>query len=143
MTASQHTHQHTRSTAPAHIHTHRNLIGFDENGVSVVTHQADHQEGDAEERRRAFIKDYTDAVKAYRKTFPTKQDQIEKTPDPAISEMLRHSDELGIDTAFDRFDAQQPQCAFGLSGTCCRICNMGPCRITPKARAACAVQMPI
>lgn len=133
MTASQHTHQHTRSTAPAHIHTHRNLIGFDENGVSVVTHQADHQEGDAEERRRAFIKDYTAAVKAYRKTFPTKQDQIEKTPDPAISEMLRRSDELGIDTAFDRFDAQQPQCAFGLSGTCCRICNMGPCRITPKA----------
>ena len=22
---------------------------------------------------------------------------------------------------------------FGLSGTCCRICNMGPCRITSKS----------
>ena len=42
-------------------------------------------------------------------------------------------EQLGYDTAFDRFDKQQPQCTFGLSGTCCRICNMGPCKITPKS----------
>ncbi|MBQ9000726.1 MAG: M4 family metallopeptidase, partial [Eggerthellaceae bacterium] len=118
----------------SHIHTHRNLIGFDENGVSIVTHEAAHLDGaDEEERQRAFVKDYNEAVKAYRKTFPTKQDQIDATPDPAVRDMLLRSEQLGFDTAFDRFDAQQPQCNFGLSGTCCRICNMGPCRVTAKA----------
>ncbi|MEM2956496.1 MAG: anaerobic carbon-monoxide dehydrogenase catalytic subunit [Candidatus Pacearchaeota archaeon] len=33
----------------------------------------------------------------------------------------------------DRFSEQQPQCNFGLSGVCCKNCNMGPCRITEKA----------
>jgi len=33
----------------------------------------------------------------------------------------------------DRYNAQVPQCMFGLSGVCCKNCNMGPCRITPKA----------
>ena len=117
----------------AHIHTHRNIIGFDENGVSVVTHEAAHADGDEEDRRLAFIKDYNEAVKAYRKTFPDKQAQIEAVPDPAVRDMLLRSEQIGIDTAFDRFDAQKPQCNFGLCGTCCRICNMGPCRITAKA----------
>ncbi|PIU75765.1 carbon-monoxide dehydrogenase catalytic subunit [Candidatus Pacearchaeota archaeon CG06_land_8_20_14_3_00_35_12] len=33
----------------------------------------------------------------------------------------------------DRFEAQRPQCFFGYSGICCKNCNMGPCRITPRA----------
>jgi len=33
----------------------------------------------------------------------------------------------------ERAKAQQPQCKFGEEGVCCRICGMGPCRITPKA----------
>ena len=74
------------------------------------------------------------AVKAYRMTFPDKKEQIEKTPDPAIREMLLRSEQLGIDTTFDRFDQQQPQCNFGLAGICCKICNMGPCRITKKSK---------
>lgn len=126
------THHHTDQLA--HIHTHRNLIGFDENGVSVVTHEAAHEDdATSEERRVAFVKDYNEAVRAYRKTFPSKQDQIERVPDPAVRELLLRSEQLGFETPFDRFDAQQPQCNFGLSGTCCRICNMGPCRITAKA----------
>ena len=28
---------------------------------------------------------------------------------------------------------QTPHCKFGEQGICCRICSMGPCRITPKA----------
>ena len=32
-------------------------------------------------------------------------------------------------------DTQANQCGFGKSGVCCRICYMGPCRITPKAPA--------
>ena len=38
-----------------------------------------------------------------------------------------------VDTCFARMDTQKNQCGFGKSGVCCRICHMGPCRITPKA----------
>ncbi|WP_370552078.1 anaerobic carbon-monoxide dehydrogenase catalytic subunit [Geobacter sp. SVR] len=47
--------------------------------------------------------------------------------------MLRHLEQAGIETPFDRFDAQKPHCGFGLNGTCCKNCHMGPCRITPKS----------
>lgn len=139
-----------------HIHSHRNLIGFDENGIPTVTLKASEHDPDAIDAAYravednptdapeapetdtsdddAFIQDYMQAVAAYRKTFPSKQDQIDKTPDPAIREMLIRSEQLGIDTTFDRFDKQQPQCNFGLAGICCKICNMGPCRITKKAK---------
>ena len=30
-------------------------------------------------------------------------------------------------------DLQQNQCKFGKDGVCCRICHMGPCRITKKS----------
>jgi carbon-monoxide dehydrogenase catalytic subunit len=33
----------------------------------------------------------------------------------------------------DRNANQTPKCKFGEEGICCRICSMGPCRITPKA----------
>lgn len=72
-------------------------------------------------------------LSVYRATFPSKADVLAQTPDPAVRDMLAHLEELGCSTCFDRFDAQQPQCGFGLVGTCCRICAMGPCRITPKS----------
>ncbi|HSR36378.1 MAG TPA: hypothetical protein VLL73_04280, partial [Desulfurivibrionaceae bacterium] len=56
-----------------------------------------------------------------------------RTPDPAVREMLAHLQQAGIDTSFDRFDAQKPHCGFGLNGTCCKNCHIGPCRITPKS----------
>ncbi|MHB1013044.1 MAG: anaerobic carbon-monoxide dehydrogenase catalytic subunit [Desulfobacteria bacterium] len=65
--------------------------------------------------------------------FPDKADVIARTPDPAVRDMLRHLEQAGIETAFDRFDAQKPHCGFGLNGTCCKNCHMGPCRITPKS----------
>ena len=37
-----------------------------------------------------------------------------------------------METVFDRFDRQQPQCSFGIAGVCCKNCYMGPCRITKK-----------
>ena len=79
------------------------------------------------------MNDYMKAVSDYRKTFPSKQDVLEQTPDPAVREMLLHMEQIGCDTAFDRFDKQQPQCAFGMAGVCCKNCNMGPCKITPKS----------
>lgn len=39
----------------------------------------------------------------------------------------------GADTWQDRKEAQGTQCKFGEDGVCCRICSMGPCRITPKS----------
>jgi anaerobic carbon-monoxide dehydrogenase catalytic subunit len=53
--------------------------------------------------------------------------------DKASVRILEKSVAEGIDTCFTRMDAQGGQCGFGKSGVCCRICHMGPCRITPKA----------
>lgn len=60
------------------------------------------------------------------------QDIRIRTIDPAASEMLGVAEELGIRTAWDRYKAQQPQCKFGTTGVCCRICIQGPCRIIPS-----------
>lgn len=86
------------------FHTHRNIIGFDENGVSVIIHKADaHHEHDHEHdgNKKAygndhvhnpnvkyreyetddsadtdFIKDYMEAIATYKKTFPTRNDVV-------------------------------------------------------------------
>lgn len=135
---SEHTHNHTEhpehdhDNKKTHIHSHRALIGFDKHGIPTIVAKADHQE-ELDNDPNAFIRDYMKAVTEYKKTFPSKQDVIDQTPDPAVREMLLRAEQLGIDTTFDRFDKQKPQCNFGLAGVCCKICNMGPCRITAKS----------
>ncbi|MHB8945606.1 MAG: anaerobic carbon-monoxide dehydrogenase catalytic subunit [Bacillota bacterium] len=62
----------------------------------------------------------------------TKVDVKTRTADPASVEMLTKAEALGVTTAWDRYQAQQPQCGFGLDGVCCRACIAGPCRINPK-----------
>jgi carbon-monoxide dehydrogenase catalytic subunit len=52
--------------------------------------------------------------------------------DPASVEILKKAQEDGRTTAFDRMDTQSVQCKFGTQGLCCRICHMGPCRLTSK-----------
>ena len=47
--------------------------------------------------------------------------------------MLNKATRDCVDTCFSRVDTQRSQCTFGKNGVCCRICHMGPCRITPKA----------
>lgn len=81
----------------------------------------------------AGCNDYATAVAEYRKTFASKKDVLEQTPDPAVRDLLLHMEQLGIETVFDRFDAQQPNCTFGLAGICCKICAMGPCKVTKKS----------
>ncbi len=49
------------------------------------------------------------------------------------TKMLAKAKEDGIETAWDRLQQQTPHCQFGESGICCRICTMGPCRITSKS----------
>ncbi len=58
-------------------------------------------------------------------------DYLKKTIDPAVGKMIQKAEKEGIETVWDRFEAQQPQCGFGLTGLCCRHCNQGPCRIDP------------
>ncbi len=57
-----------------------------------------------------------------------------RTIDPAAHKMLAKTDAAGISTAHNRHDEQEPRCGFGELGICCRICEMGPCRISPFAK---------
>jgi carbon-monoxide dehydrogenase catalytic subunit len=63
---------------------------------------------------------------------------IRKLPssDPSVKELLPFAKLGGIETVFDRYEAQQPQCGFGSRGLCCRICWKGPCRIDPSSKGA-------
>ncbi len=116
MSKENHTHLHP------HPHPHADGIV---SGHPEQNHTHPHPHGGTE--------DYLAAVAEYRKTFPKKRDVMEQTPDPAVKEMLLHLEKAGVETIFDRFDRQQPQCSFGMAGVCCRNCFMGPCRITAKA----------
>jgi carbon-monoxide dehydrogenase catalytic subunit len=62
--------------------------------------------------------------------MPKKTRSIEQQSiDPAAQQMLIRADELGIGTAFHRADAMPP-CNIGAAGMCCKMCGMGPCRLT-------------
>jgi carbon-monoxide dehydrogenase catalytic subunit len=50
---------------------------------------------------------------------------------PDSIEMLEVAKKLGVETAWDRYATQLPQCGFGETGLCCRHCLQGPCRIDP------------
>jgi len=54
-----------------------------------------------------------------------------KSVDKASIDVLKKAKKENMETVWDRWDAMQPQCGFGELGICCRICNMGPCRIDP------------
>lgn len=110
---SDYTHNHGEGDTHDHVHE----------GVNKDSHSPTH--GDAN--------DYLAAVAEYKKTFPHKQDVIEQTPDPAVKELLLQMQELGVETVFDRFDGQKPQCSFGIAGICCKNCYMGPCKITKRS----------
>ena len=56
----------------------------------------------------------------------------EEYADKASQKMIAHAAAEGIETVWDRYAAVQPQCKFGKLGICCRICSMGPCRISLK-----------
>ncbi|MDP4127755.1 MAG: anaerobic carbon-monoxide dehydrogenase catalytic subunit [Bacillota bacterium] len=55
----------------------------------------------------------------------------QKSIDPAVLELLPKAALDGVETVWDRLEAQQPQCGFGSLGVCCRHCVQGPCRIDP------------
>jgi len=60
-------------------------------------------------------------------------DPKERSLDKASQHMQSCMADKEIPNAWDRLAAQTPQCGFGKQGICCRICSMGPCRISKKA----------
>ncbi|MFU8773287.1 MAG: carbon monoxide dehydrogenase, partial [Anaerolineales bacterium] len=61
--------------------------------------------------------------------MPKKRTPQEMSQDPAAQEMLIRAEELGISTAFSRAD-DMVSCNIGGAGMCCKLCGMGPCRLT-------------
>ncbi|MDQ7782984.1 MAG: anaerobic carbon-monoxide dehydrogenase catalytic subunit [Desulfomonilaceae bacterium] len=57
-------------------------------------------------------------------------DWTKHTIDSVSLEGLKRADELGHTTAFHR-SRTMTACPIGKGGTCCKICNMGPCRVLP------------
>lgn len=57
----------------------------------------------------------------------------ERVTDRASIEALAKAKADCVNVSFFRMDQQKNQCKFGTSGVCCRICHMGPCRITAKS----------
>lgn len=55
-----------------------------------------------------------------------------KYADKASQAMMKRATEEQIVTVWDRYEKMSPKCKFGQLGICCRICNMGPCRLDPK-----------
>ena len=51
--------------------------------------------------------------------------------DKTTLDLVQKAEEAGISTAYKRRE-QIKQCPVGAQGMCCKHCNMGPCRITPK-----------
>lgn len=51
----------------------------------------------------------------------------------ATERLLETGKKVGADSWQMRVKNQTPHCKFGEKGICCRICSMGPCRITQKA----------
>lgn len=58
-------------------------------------------------------------------------DPKKRSSDKAAQKMIAQMAKSGQQNAWDRLEAQLPQCGFGKLGLCCRICTMGPCRIDP------------
>src|SRR5512143_2627096 len=56
-----------------------------------------------------------------------------RSSDKAAQQIISRMAQLGQQNAWDRLESQLPQCGFGKQGVCCRICSMGPCRISKKA----------
>jgi carbon-monoxide dehydrogenase catalytic subunit len=60
-------------------------------------------------------------------------DPKQRSSDQAAQQIIQLMADKGIENAWDRLEAQKPQCGFGKQGVCCRICTMGPCRVSKKA----------
>ncbi len=63
-------------------------------------------------------------------------EQKQRSVDPAVLEMVEVAAARSVQTIWDRLEAQKAQCRFGRDGLCCRMCFMGPCRVTEEGKGA-------
>lgn len=57
---------------------------------------------------------------------------MKQSIDKAVTHVLNnHKGSDQLQTVWERYEAQQPQCGFGELGVCCRHCMQGPCRVDP------------
>ena len=97
-------------------HSHRPLIHFDKNGIPVVDRR----------KKEGVVTDYMKAVAEYKKTFPSREEVQELTPDPAVREMMRSSEGKG--DVFERFDSQKPSVPSDLPGCAAKSAIWDPVR---------------
>ena len=53
------------------------------------------------------------------------------TIDTATGELISKAKSDGVETIWDRQHIMKAPCGYGEKGLCCRLCAMGPCRISP------------
>ncbi|AKL94523.1 carbon monoxide dehydrogenase catalytic subunit [Clostridium aceticum] len=51
--------------------------------------------------------------------------------DSIDDQLIKKAEAEGVETMWDRKKAMKTPCGFGEQGVCCRICAMGPCRVSP------------
>ena len=56
---------------------------------------------------------------------------IKETINQGEANLIKKARKENITTVWDRYNTMQPQCGFGSTGLCCRLCWKGPCRIDP------------
>jgi len=66
---------------------------------------------------------------AKKEVVKKKKKDTPKSIDTASLKMIARSEELGIETIFDRADTMKP-CPIGAAGVCCKHCGQGPCRLS-------------
>ncbi len=54
-----------------------------------------------------------------------------RTIDKQAASVIKKGIDEGINTVWERYEAQKPQCGYGQLGICCTLCALGPCRIDP------------
>lgn len=54
-----------------------------------------------------------------------------KTIDKQAVSIIKKAINEGIETIWERYQKQLPQCGYGQLGICCTLCALGPCRIDP------------
>lgn len=57
--------------------------------------------------------------------------EVKKTVNQGEQKLINIAAKDNVTIAWDRYKAMLPQCGFGLTGLCCRLCWKGPCRIDP------------
>jgi carbon-monoxide dehydrogenase catalytic subunit len=63
-----------------------------------------------------------------------KKKMDKKSIDSTVNKLIERAAGEGVETVWDRSDQQKARCGFGEQGLCCRLCYMGPCRISPKEK---------